>query len=40
MIRSILISPIKRYFVTKRMFAEAKKIAETKGKRLMMIGDD
>ena len=39
MIRSILISPIKRYFVTKRMFAEAKKIAETKGKRLMMIGD-
>ena len=39
MIRSILISPIKRYFVTKRMFAEAKKIAKTKGKRLMMIGD-
>ncbi len=39
MIRSILISPIKRYFVTKKLFAEAKKIAKTKGKSLMMIGD-
>ncbi|MBR79914.1 MAG: hypothetical protein CMA88_03920 [Euryarchaeota archaeon] len=39
MIRSVLISPIKRYFVTKRMFAEAKNIANTKGKSLMMIGD-
>ncbi len=39
MIRSVLISPIKRYFVTKRMFKQAKKLAEEKGKRLMMIGD-
>ncbi len=39
MIRSILISPMKRYFVTKKMFAEAKMLAESKGKRLMMIGD-
>ena len=39
MIRSILISPIKRYFRTKRLFRVAKEMAQSKEKKLMMIGD-
>ncbi|MAV59843.1 MAG: hypothetical protein CND89_05555 [Marine Group II euryarchaeote MED-G38] len=39
MIRSVLISPIKRYFITKKMFENAEKLANEKNKRLMMIGD-
>ena len=38
-LRSILISPIARYFRTKRMFSEASEYAKQKGKPLMMIGD-
>ena len=38
-LRSILISPIARYFRTRRMFSEASKYAKEKGKQLMMIGD-
>jgi len=38
-LRSILTSPIRRYFLTKRLFKVAKEMAQTKGKRLMMIGD-
>tara|TARA_Y100000590_G_scaffold440646_1_gene566297 strand:+ start:1680 stop:2198 length:519 start_codon:yes stop_codon:yes gene_type:complete len=38
-IRSILISPLKRYFLTKRLFTEAKELAQSKGKGLMVIGD-
>lgn len=37
--RSILISPIKRYFLTKKLFKIAKEMAQTKGKMLMVIGD-
>ena len=39
MIRSMLVSPIRRYFVTKKMFRTAEEIAEKKQKKLMMIGD-
>ncbi|MBI87448.1 MAG: hypothetical protein CMB67_00250 [Euryarchaeota archaeon] len=39
MIKSILISPIRRYFLTKRLFRAARDMAESKGKMLMMIGD-
>ena len=39
MIRSVLISPIKRYFITKKTFENAEKLANEKNKRLMMIGD-
>ena len=39
MIRSMLVSPIRRYFVTKKMFRIAKKVAKEKQKKLMMIGD-
>ena len=38
-LRSILFSPIRRYFLTKKLFKVAKELAELKGKRLMMIGD-
>lgn len=38
-LRSILISPIARYFRTKRMFSEASEYAKQRGKPLMMIGD-
>ena len=38
-LRSILISPISRYFRTKRMFSEASEYAKQRGKPLMMIGD-
>ena len=38
-LRSILISPIARYFRTRRMFSEASNYAKEKGKQLMMIGD-
>ena len=39
MIRSMLVSPIRRYFVTKKMFRTAEEIAAKKQKKLMMIGD-
>ena len=39
MIRSILISPIKRYFLTKKMFDAARELALSKNKKLMVIGD-
>ena len=39
MIKSILISPIKRNLLTKKMFRVAKEMSETKGKKLMVIGD-
>ena len=39
MIKSVLISPIKRYLLTKKMFRVAKKVAQSKGKKLMVIGD-
>ena len=39
MIKSILISPIKRNLLTKKMFRVAKETSETKGKKLMVIGD-
>ena len=39
MIRSVLISPIARYFRTKRLFRAAKEMSHTKNKRLMVIGD-
>ena len=39
MIRSIIVSPIRRYFITKKMFRIAKELAEKKQKKLMMIGD-
>jgi hypothetical protein len=38
-IRSVLISPIGRYFRTKRLFRAAKEMARAKGKSLMVIGD-
>jgi len=39
MIRSMIVSPIRRYFITKKMFRIAKELAEKKQKKLMMIGD-
>ena len=39
MIKSILISPISRYFRTKRLFDAAKEMAREKDKGLMVIGD-
>ena len=39
MIKSILISPIKRNLLTKKMFKVAKELSETKAKKLMVIGD-
>ena len=38
-LRSILLSPVGRYFRTKRMFKQAANYAEKKQKPLMMIGD-
>ena len=37
MIKSILISPIKRNLLTKKMFRVAKEMSETKGKKLMAV---
>jgi len=39
MIKSVLISPIRRYFRTKKLFVAAKELARKKGKSLMVIGD-
>ena len=39
MIKSILISPIKRNLLTKKMFRVAKETSKTKAKKLMVIGD-
>ena len=39
MIRSILISPIRRYLRTRRLFRAAKEMSQVKSKRLMVIGD-
>ena len=39
MFKSVLISPISRYFRTKRLFVAAKEMAREKKKRLMVIGD-
>jgi len=38
-IRSVLISPISRYFRTKKLFRAAEEMAQKEGKRLMVIGD-
>ena len=39
MLKSVLISPIARYFRTKSLFKAAKEMAKEKGKMLMVIGD-
>ena len=39
MIRSILISPIRRYLRTRRLFRAAKEMSQVKSKRLMVMGD-
>ena len=38
-LRSILFSPIRRYFLTKKLFKIAKELSKSNGKQLMMIGD-
>ena len=39
MIKSILISPIRRNLLTKKLFKVARDMSKTKGKKLMVIGD-